>query len=183
MNNKDQAYQSTLDKMRPFEGSRVYRLDKNSDKFRQRFQQALRLHNQLENLNGERMPNKLKNVHQRMKAYQEVAFAFRDYAMTATQLQTAALGESTQLKEGMNQRAGKRWTDEEDTALIELAASGHDVQQIGLALSRSPGAVSSRISHLVGIKRISVEFAGTIKGQLNGQEVEGTFVGEVRKAS
>lgn len=180
---KSTADNTVLDKSQVVEDVNLYKWTDDLESFPEKLQRAIRLHNQLENLHGERMPKRLKNVHQRLKAYQEVSKVFREYSLIQMQLQKAAMRQTNQLKEGLNKRSGKRWTDSEDTALIELAASGNDVQQIGLALSRSPGAVSSRISHLVGIKRISVEFAGTIKGQLNGEEVEGTFVGEVRKTA
>lgn len=142
---------------------------------------AIALHNQLEGLHGAPFPHRLKNVMNRLNAYREVSATFRDAIITHQELRDMAMRERAQIAGKGTPRSGKKWTDDEDSILIDRAVTGDDVQAIALTLGRTPTAVSGRISHLVGVKRISEAFAGTIRGQLNGEEVEGVFVGNVSR--
>jgi hypothetical protein len=48
----------------------------------------------------------------------------------------------------MPKNSNKRWTDEEDTRLLELAASGKPHVMIGAELKRSSGSITGRLSVL-----------------------------------
>lgn len=82
---------------------------------------------------------------------------------------------------GMAKRNRKRWTNEEDEQLIEMAADGASMSLMGLVLDRTPTAVQTRISYLVGIERLSVDVAGKFIGWLDGELVEGNIDGTVSK--
>lgn len=84
--------------------------------------------------------------------------------------------------ESTNERAGKRWDDDEDNALIELASDeSNTIMQIAITMGRSPGAIQSRISYLVGIRKLSQAIAGRFIGTINGEHVAGVIDGELRK--
>ena len=46
---------------------------------------------------------------------------------------------------------------------------------------RTPSAIASRVSYLVGIERVSQEIAGRFVGTLNGQHIHGMIDGELQK--
>jgi hypothetical protein len=48
----------------------------------------------------------------------------------------------------MPKNSNKRWTDDEDTRLLELAASGKPHLMIGAELKRSSGSITGRLSVL-----------------------------------
>lgn len=50
-----------------------------------------------------------------------------------------------------------------------------------LMFGRSAGAIATRVSYLVGIKKVSEEVAGKFVGYLDGKHVEGVINGTVRK--
>lgn len=75
----------------------------------------------------------------------------------------------------------KRWNDIQDEALIEMVCQGDNIYTISTTLGRSPSAIKTRLSKLVGISRISEEIAGTFIGTLNGTNVEGNIKGTLNK--
>lgn len=79
-------------------------------------------------------------------------------------------------------RNHKRWSQEEDEKLIESVTSDNfnpDGGFIDMArmFGRTPGAIQSRITYLVGIKRISQNVAGKFQGKVNGIDTEGYIEG------
>lgn len=75
-----------------------------------------------------------------------------------------------------------RWTDEEDTALVEMVAEGNiGIHELSTAFGRSPASISTRLTKLVGIGRISQEIVGKFVGTLNGEKVEGQIDGTLTK--
>lgn len=78
------------------------------------------------------------------------------------------------------EKSGQRWTPEEDEMLIELVTdSKWSTIEISTTLGRTVPAIKSRVSKLVGLKRISQEVAGRFIGTINGNDVEGTISGTV----
>lgn len=79
-------------------------------------------------------------------------------------------------------RKNARWTDEEDTALIEMIVQEDvGIHELSTAFGRSPASISTRLSKLVGIGRISQEIVGKFVGTLNGEEVSGSIDGTLIK--
>src|SRR5690625_4090569 len=103
MSNK--KYTNPLDEAQVAEGVQLYKHDEAWLNLPKRLHAAIKLHNQLEGFNGEHLPKRLKNYHQRLKAYQEVALTFRDYSLAHLKLQKQATREASQLKEGRNTRS------------------------------------------------------------------------------
>ena len=79
-------------------------------------------------------------------------------------------------------RGNKRWTNEEDETLINLVCEGKtNIHKISTILGRSPGAIQTHISYLVGRKRITQEVAGKFIGFINGITAEAEICGTVYK--
>lgn len=92
------------------------------------------------------------------------------------------LVELDRMGDGIGERGGKRWSQEEDEMLIEMAArDDYTIIKLARAFGRTPGAIQSRISMLVGINKISAKVAGRFIGTLNGEHVEGDISGVLRK--
>ena len=82
----------------------------------------------------------------------------------------------------MSAKHRKKWTPEEDELLIEIVARGEEsISEVALMFGRSAGAIATRVSYLVGIKKVSEEVAGKFVGSLDGKHVEGVINGTVRK--
>ena len=101
------------------------------------------------------------------------------YVLYQRQLLSEMLVESERMSDSYAERGNRRWSPIEDDALIELVTSDTNLIQLSLTFGRSPSAIQSRITHLVGIKRISKEIAGRFVGTLDNFEVEGFIVGTV----
>lgn len=129
-------------------------------------------------LNSGRGP---KAVHLRLKEYREASEVLIQGYVLMSEALTAANREIAQLKGAEATQSRKRWTPEEDEVLIEQAADGNSLIQLALDFNRSPQAISSRITYLVGIQKMSREVAGHIIGFLDGEPVDGHFEGQVTK--
>lgn len=96
----------------------------------------------------------------------------------------AMQSELGRMDELVGERNRKRWTPEEDELLIERAArDGETTVSLSRAFGRTPGAIQTRISYLVGINRLSQNVAGRFVGTVDGKQVEGNIDGVVTKTS
>lgn len=93
----------------------------------------------------------------------------------------AVLDSVDDVDKGQGKRSRKRWTKEEDEKLIEMAADGESMTMIAFVLDRTPTAVQTRISYLVGIERMSQEIGGHFIGWMDGEHVEAEVSGTVYK--
>lgn len=63
----------------------------------------------------------------------------------------------------------KRWTEAEDNELIELVCEPKlSILDISVTMGRTVPSIKTRVSKLVGLKRISQEIAGRFVGSING---------------
>lgn len=122
-----------------------------------------------------------ENPMKRLKIYDEcvpllleVTENFDAYACRSKELL-----ESTWNNQGI--RRNKRWTEEEDEELIEFIAHDWGIGVVASLFGRTPSAIASRVSYLVGIERVSQEIAGRFVGTLNGQHIHGMIDGELQK--
>lgn len=100
------------------------------------------------------------------------------------EVNTAAMKETDRAVNATTQKKNKRWTPEEDDALVNLAAEPENTtMRIAVTMGRTPGAVQTRISQLVGIGRISQAVAGRFIGTIDGEYAECTIDGEVMKVT
>lgn len=78
------------------------------------------------------------------------------------------------------EKKGSRWQPEEDELLIKLVCDGEaSMLEISTTLGRTVPAIKTRISKLVGIKRISKEIAGRFVGLVDGHKTECFISGEL----
>jgi hypothetical protein len=121
------------------------------------------------------------NVAQRLRAYRKWTEVLIGHVLALSKLNEDLCAERQQLMTGKGDQAGRRWTDEQDAALVELACEP-DASMIKMALTmcRTPGAVASRLTYLVGVSKVSRHVVGRITGYLDGEPVSGVFDGEVR---
>ena len=94
----------------------------------------------------------------------------------------AFMKELDRMGAGIGEQGRKRWTQEEDEMLIEAATDGtKTIIDLSTAFGRTPSAIQSRITKLVGIKRLTADVAGRFIGTINGEFVEGDIDGTLRK--
>ena len=94
----------------------------------------------------------------------------------------AAMREVDRYRNEFGTRSRKRWTEQEDEALIELITDDKNtIESLAATFGRSAGAISTRISYLVGIERLSQEVAGRFVGTLGGVQVDETIKGTIYK--
>lgn len=85
-------------------------------------------------------------------------------------------------EKGASRNNNKRWTDKEDELLIEMVCDESvNPYELASTFGRSIPAIKSRVSKLVGTKRLSSEVAGHFIGMLDGELVEGHIDGKVYK--
>lgn len=124
------------------------------------------------------------NLHRYIQRLRNALMRAGLYMVCDQHLKERLFTEIDRMGDGIGDRGRKRWTYEEDEALIDMAARD-DVNIIDLSreFGRTPSAIKTRISHLVGIERITTEVAGRFIGNLNGVFTEGTIDGTVTRLS
>lgn len=76
----------------------------------------------------------------------------------------------------------KRWTNVEDNELIELVCNQDlTILDVSLTMGRTVPAIKTRVSKLVGLKRLSQEVAGKFIGNINGNHTECVLEGTLYK--
>lgn len=75
----------------------------------------------------------------------------------------------------------KKWTAEEEEALITRAAEGDSIDVMAKQFGRTSQAIATKISDLVGVGRISQKVAGRFVGVINGIEHECEISGTVTR--
>lgn len=124
-----------------------------------------------------------KSAYAKITACQELLRRAALRILALEDLKEKALLEIERHESNVGERSRKRWTSEDDDLLIETAAQdGATIFGMAKEFGRTPSAIASRISHLVGIKRMSAEVAGRFIGTLNGEFVEGDIDGVVSKS-
>lgn len=132
----------------------------------------------IENLSKLNHGQSSENLHQRMKLYREASNELINAYAAVQQLLTSYRESYEELTGQASGRNRKRWTAEEDEVLIEIASQGErTLFQLALDMARTPGAVQSRLSYLVGIRRISQQVAGRFVGYVDGEPVDAEIEG------
>lgn len=120
------------------------------------------------------------NAFHQLRAFRKNVAILLDHLDSITDLSKA----TEEIKKEMSGEAakaqGKRWTDDEDAALVELATKDDEtLTSIALSLGRSPSAVQSRLTHLVGIERKVQKIAGKFHGLIDGNWSDAELEGEL----
>jgi len=126
--------------------------------------------------------NPPKNAFKQMNLYKSILMRAGLRLLLLEDMVENLLKENDRMGAGIGDQGRKRWTQEEDELLIEAASDGtKTIIDLSKAFGRTPGAIQSRITKLVGIKRLSEEIAGRFMGTINGEFIEGEIDGTLRK--
>lgn len=126
--------------------------------------------------------NPPRGAHNQIKKLQNLVFRLTQVKLWDEILINRMLSELNRLSDGYAERSRKRWTQEEDEMLIEMAARDEvNVLDLTRTFGRTAGAITTRISYLVGIQKMSTRVAGRFIGWLDGEQVEGEIDGTLSK--
>lgn len=75
----------------------------------------------------------------------------------------------------------KRWSKSDENLLIDLVCKGDSIRTIATIFHRSPSAIQTKITSLVGVKRLSQQVAGKFIGTANGADFNAELVGTIYK--
>ena len=133
---------------------------------------------------AEALMNRPRNTFKYIKLLRSLVFRLAQIKLWDEILINKLLSELNRVSDGYAERGRKRWTTEEDELLIEMAArDGINIIDLATAFGRTTGAITTRISYLVGVNRINTRVAGRFIGWLNGEQVEGDIDGTLSKTT
>ena len=128
------------------------------------------------------LQNKPKSIIVELNIYRKYCPILMKVLILSTEIQKTAIREKEQALNGIAKNTNKRWTEEEDNALIEKVCDPNEnIQTLSIIFGRTPAAISNRITTLVGVKRLSQEVAGRFVGYINGERTEADIAGIVHK--
>lgn len=121
------------------------------------------------------------NIARQLKELKKASRTILDTYYLYVQITEQVIKENERLQNCVD-RNHKRWTSDEDEMLIESVTRDDfnpDAGFIDIAriFGRTPSAIKSRITYLVGVKKISQNVAGKFIGRINGIETEGYIDG------
>ncbi len=97
------------------------------------------------------------------------------------EINTAAVEEIERINARVEKNKNKRWSTEEENYLIDLIVKDVPIVEISTILGRSASAITTKVSSLVGLQRLSQNVAGKFFGTINGEEISGVIKGTVQK--
>lgn len=121
-----------------------------------------------------------KNTAWQLKVLRKNARVLCDVCVVLSETLDDAVRESHRLRGELSARHRKRWTKAEDEALVEMASQeGATAAGLAAIFGRSPQAIATRLSELVGIERTKQTVLGRFVGTIGGAHVEGQAEGTV----
>ena len=139
-------------------------------------------------LNGAK--NRITNLYaNRPESLEEEVAAYRKdipHLITYIDVLTDNLRMAVERIERINNKtdtnAKKKWTKDEDNLLIDVVCSEKWTPlQISTIFGRTPAAINTRVSYLVGVQKLDRKVAGHFVGEMDGKEVRATIKGTVFK--
>lgn len=122
------------------------------------------------------------NAFQQLKEWRKIGKKVAGILYAAGEISEATQTQIDRLSEKTGERSNRRWSEKEDEALIDMICQENtSILEISLIFGRSPAAIKSRVSQLVGVKRLSQEVVGKFIGTLNGANIEGSIKGQLFK--
>lgn len=88
---------------------------------------------------------------------------------------------NAEIMRNIGENSRKRWTAEDDELLIERMTMDNapSISQIAAEFGRTPSAIMSRVTLLVGRNRVSQEIVGRFIGFMDGDFIEAELDGEL----
>ncbi len=103
------------------------------------------------------------------------------YASEAGQLIQALSAILDSHEKGDTPLANKKWSSSDEEFIVEQRAEGNSLKNIAAVVGRSPFAVATKLSSLVGVPRNELLIEGYLKGDMEGEAIEGRFEGKLIK--
>ena len=98
------------------------------------------------------------------------------------ELKKASCTQAERVTTDNNDKKYQRWTENEDKLLIDLVCDGKlSMLQLSTTMGRTVPAIKTRLSYLVGVKRLSQKIAGKFIGTANGEDAELQLEGTLYK--
>lgn len=112
------------------------------------------------------------NVSKELLTYRKYVPVLLRYCEFLDKFSNVTVKTMQRIESDCEERKYERWTEEEDAALIELICSDRTIIEVSAALGRTVASIKTRVSKLVGIRRISQDVAGRFVGTADGQIVD-----------
>lgn len=77
--------------------------------------------------------------------------------------------------------SNKKWSKDSDSALIEALCNDTSISTLATAFHRSPSAIATRVSKLVGVTQKEKKVNGKFVGDIDGEHKEAILDGKVFK--
>jgi len=123
-----------------------------------------------------------KSIVVELNVYRKYCPIVIDQLIHLTEVNKAAVKEADRVYNKINTQSHKRWTKEQDLALIDyVCQDGVNMAQVAAAFGRTPEAIKSRITYLVGVKKLSQAIAGRFIGTIDGIKTDAQIDGVVLK--
>ena len=128
------------------------------------------------------LDNRPKTIIEEVRVYRKYVPVLLNYVKDANKHIKIEQTKNRRLVGIDHERANKRWSKQEDELLINLVCEEkHNIHKLSAIFGRSPQAIQSRISELVGVRKLSQEIAGRFIGQIDGETVNGNISGTIYK--
>lgn len=123
-----------------------------------------------------------KSLIEEVRLYRKYVPLLLEHILLLSDVNKAATKECTRVYEKTDVKSNKRWSKEEDELLIEAVCDDNTTMaQLSAIFGRTPGAINSHLTKLVGLKRLSQKVVGKFIGEVDGQTVNTSINGTLYK--
>lgn len=133
---------------------------------------------------SEVLQNRPKSIIEELKIFRTYTRKLLRYIEEREKLLEWALKQNERFENDCDDKKYQRWTNEEDEMLIELVCDEtKSLLELSTIMGRTVPAIKTRITKLVGVKRISQNIAGRFFGTIDGEEKEVNLNGTLYKGA
>ena len=126
--------------------------------------------------------NRPKSIVVELNTYRKYVPQLIKALIDATMVMNASVKQSERYANPKAEKDHKRWTENEDKMLIDMVCyKDCSMMEIATTFGRTVSAIQTRLTYLVGVKRLSQQIAGKFIGKINGEQTEADLVGTVYK--
>ena len=126
--------------------------------------------------------NRPKSIIVEVNTYRKYIPKLINYIKERDKLLDFAIKQIERYENDCDDKRFKRWTPEEEEMLINLVCDeNYSMLQISTMMGRTVPSIKTKISNLVGVKRLSQKIAGRFIGTMNGENIETNLNGIIYK--
>lgn len=131
---------------------------------------------------NELLINRPPSILTELKLFRKYARDLLRFVDQCDLLMKHSIEENLRYQDGGSEKHHKRWTDSEEEMLIELVCEDRfSLLQLSTMFGRTPSALKTKLSNLVGVKRLSQKVVGKLIGTVDGKETEADIDGILYK--